>query len=100
MKKQNYFSLVLTVLFALAITTVGVSQDKITKSFNVKKGENLSVKVSGDVKVTSWNKDEVYIEVTGLDKDDYEDLKMKQEGNTVSVVLKKSLNPSISSTNF
>jgi hypothetical protein len=74
----------------LAITSVGLSQDKITKSFNVKKGENLSVKVSGDVRVTSWNKDEVYVEVTGLDKDDYEDLMIKQEGNTVSVVLKNN----------
>ena len=54
----------------------------------MKNGDNLSVKVSGDVKVKSWNKDEVYIEVTGLDKDDYEDLKIKQDGNTVSVVLK------------
>lgn len=88
MKKQNYFSLVLTVLIALAITAVGISQDKITKSFTVKKGENLSVKVSGDVKVQSWNKDEVYVEVTGLDKDDAEDLRLKQEGNTVSIQLK------------
>ena len=88
MKKTHHFSVVLTILFALAITSVGLSQDKITKSFNVKKGENLSVKVSGDVRVTSWNKDEVYIEVTGLDEDDIEDLKMKQEGNTVSIQLK------------
>ena len=88
MKKTHHFSVVLTILFALAITSVGLSQDKITKSFNVKKGENLSVKVSGDVRVASWNKDEVYVEVTGLDKDDSEDLKMKQEGNSVSVVLK------------
>jgi hypothetical protein len=88
MKKINNFSLVLTILCALAITSVGLSQDKITKSFNVKKGENLSVKVSGDVRVQSWSKDEVYIEVVGLDKGDYEDLKMKQEGNTISVVLK------------
>ena len=86
--KKNLFSLVLTVLLVFAITSVGVSQEKITKSFNVKKGENLSVKVSGDVKVESWSKDEVYIEVTGLDADDAEDLKMKYEGNTVSVVLK------------
>lgn len=88
MKKTNHFSLVLAVLFALAITSLGLSQDKITKSFTMKKGENLSVKVSGDVKVESWSKDEVYIEVIGLDADDAEDLKMKQDGSIVSIVLK------------
>lgn len=86
--KKNLFSLVLTALLVFAITSMGVSQEKITKSYNVKKGENLSVKVSGDVKVESWSKDEVYIEVLGLDKNESEDLKMKQDGNTVSVVLR------------
>jgi hypothetical protein len=68
MKKTNYFSIVLTVLLVLTLTAIGVSQEKITKSFQVKKGENLSVKVSGDVKVTSWNKDEVYVEVMNWTK--------------------------------
>lgn len=86
--KKNLFSLVLTALLVFAISSIGVSQEKITKSFNVKKGENLSVKVSGDVKVESWSKDEVHIEVIGLDADDAEDLKMKQDGSTVSITLK------------
>lgn len=88
MKKTNRFSLMLTALLVLILSVSGLSQDKITKSFNVKKGENLSVKVSGDVKVESWAKDEVFIEVIGLDRDDAEDLKMQQEGNTVLIVLK------------
>ncbi|NWF90132.1 MAG: DUF4097 family beta strand repeat protein [Ignavibacteriaceae bacterium] len=86
--KKNLFSLVLTVLLVFVITSIGVSQEKITKNFNVKKGDNLSVKVSGDVKVESWSKDEVYIEVIGLDQEDVEDLRMKQEGNTISIQLK------------
>jgi hypothetical protein len=96
MKKTNYFSIVLTVLLVLALSAIGVSQEKITKSFQVKKGEYLSVKVSGDVKIATWNKDEVYIEVVGLDTDDYDDLKMKQEGNTVSIVLKNGNGASFS----
>lgn len=90
MKKNNYFGLVLKTLLALALTSAGMSQGKITKSFQVKKGDSLSVKVSGDVKVESWSKDEVYVEVTGLEKEDFEDLKMKQEGSKVSIVLKSN----------
>ncbi len=96
MKKTNRFSLMLTALLVLILSVSGLSQDKITKSFQVKKGEILSVKVSGDVRVTSWNKDEVYVEVTGLDVDDAEDLRMKQEGNTVSIQLKSRYGASFS----
>lgn len=87
---KNICRVVLTILLVFVITSLGVSQAKITKSFNVKKGENLSVKVSGDVKVESWSKDEVYIEVIGLDAEDAENLKMKQDGSTVSITLKNS----------
>ena len=89
MKKINRFSFVLITIFAMVLTATGIPQDKITKSFNVKKGDNLSVKVSGDVKVTSWVKDEVYVEINGLDKDDAEDVSIKQEGNTISINLEK-----------
>jgi hypothetical protein len=96
MKKTNHFSLMLTALLVLTIASAGLSQEKITKSFPVKKGDNLSVKVSGDVKVESWSKDEVFIQVTGLDEDDAEDLRMKQEGNTVSIQLKSRYGASFS----
>ncbi len=96
MERRNYSSLVSTLLLAVILTTIGFSQDKITKSFNVKKGENLLVKVSGSVKVESWGKDEVYVEVIGLSKDDVDDLKMKQEGNTVVVTLKNENDASFS----
>lgn len=89
MDKKNYFSLLLTLVLTILISAAGSAQEKITKSFSVKKGENLSVKVSGDVKVQSWNKNEVYIEVIGLNKDDSENLRMMQEGNTVSIQLKR-----------
>ncbi len=96
MKKKNLFSLVLTALLALGITGFSMSQDRITKSFQVKKGENLSVKVTGDVRVESWSKEEVYVEVTGLSKNETEDLTLNQEGNTVSVTLRDSHDASFS----
>jgi hypothetical protein len=96
MKKTNHFSLMLTLLLVLIVASAGLSQEKITKSFSVKKGDNLSVKVSGDVKVDSWSKDEVFIQVIGLDEDDAEDLRMKQDGNTVSIQLKSRYGASFS----
>ena len=88
MKKYTLVNLALTVLFVVGITQSGLSQEKFSKNFQVKKGDNLSVKVSGDVTVESWSKDEVLVEVTGLYKEDREDLKVFQEGNTVNVNLR------------
>lgn len=88
MKTNKLFNLILTAFFVVGITQTGMSQDRFTKNFSVKKGDNLSVKVTGDVKVESWSKDEVYVEVLGLSKSDFEDLKVYQDGNTVSVQLK------------
>lgn len=88
MKKRNFFGLVITTLLVFGLTNTGLSQERITKSFQVKKGENLSVKVTGDVTVESWSKDEVYIEVAGLSKSDLDELKISQDGNTVYVTLR------------
>ncbi|MDP1995525.1 MAG: hypothetical protein Q8K40_09820 [Ignavibacteria bacterium] len=90
MKANKLFNLILTAIFVVGITQTGMSQDRFTKNFSVKKGDNLSVKVTGDVKVESWSKDEVYIEVSRLSKSALEDLKVYQDGNTVSVQLKDS----------
>lgn len=94
MKKENYLSFILTVLIALMLNSIGISQEKITKSFQVKKGGELSVKVAGSVKIISWGKDEVYIEVMGLDKDEVENLNMEQDGNNVSIYLRGNSNAS------
>lgn len=96
MNKKKIISLFLTAMFAFGMTQTGIAQDKITKSFQVKKGDNLTTKVTGDVKVESWGKEELYIEVTGLNLVDRDDLKMNQEGNTVSIILKNKHNVSFS----
>lgn len=96
MKKKNLINLFLTAMLVVGITQFGMSQDKITKNFQVKKGDNLSVKVSGDVRIESWSKDEVWVEVTGLDAVDRDDLKITQDRNTVSVVLRNDHNASFS----
>jgi len=96
MKKLNK-----TMLFVglfLLIGSIGFvsAQEKVTKTFQVKKGENLNMKVSGDVKIESWSKDEVTIEGSGLSKDEQEDLKMSQDGSTVKVLLHDNHNATFS----
>ena len=96
MKTNKLFNLILTAIIVVGITQTGMSQDKLSKNFSVKKGDNLYVKVSGDVHVESWSKDEVLVEVTGLDAVDRDDLKIAQDGNTVSVSLRNDHNASFS----
>ena len=88
MKNKNLLSFVLTAMLLLGMTNFGLSQERITRSFQVKKGDNLTTKVTGDVRVESWSKDEVSIEVTGLDKSDLDELKINQDRNTVNVTLR------------
>ncbi len=96
--KTNMIKLVSYSLLVLLICTQGFAQEKITKSFQVKKGDNLQTKVLGDVLIETWNKDEMYIEIAGINKDDIEDLSIVQKDNTVYV----SYDPSSgnSSANF
>jgi hypothetical protein len=90
MRTRYIFSISLALFLLVGLTTIVRGQEKTTKSFDVRKGENLSLKVSGDVKVESWSKDEVYIEVSGVRKSNIEDLKINQEGNTVFINFKSN----------
>jgi DUF4097 and DUF4098 domain-containing protein YvlB len=82
-----------TVFFlALAITGTTIlhaateEQKKKDKSFDVDKGGTLEVSIEGgDVNITTWDKNEVSINITGLDDDDYSNLEMVRQGNVVRV---------------
>ena len=93
---------VLGMLITILLTTAGFPQmasagrsrshtrtvstpDELSKSFNVKKGENLSVNVTGDVSITTWDKDEVVVKIEGLDEDEVKEVVVTQSGSTVSV---------------
>jgi DUF4097 and DUF4098 domain-containing protein YvlB len=57
-----------------------------TKTFAVSKGGKLIVDVNpGDIKIQTWDKDEVEIKVTGLNEDEILGLEMKLEKNVVTV---------------
>ncbi|HWP82971.1 MAG TPA: DUF4097 family beta strand repeat-containing protein [Bacteroidota bacterium] len=57
-----------------------------SKSFSVNKGGKLEVNVrSGDIRISPWSKNEVYVQAEGIDEDDLDRLKMTQSGNRVRV---------------
>ncbi|MBI2620514.1 MAG: DUF4097 family beta strand repeat protein, partial [Ignavibacteriales bacterium] len=57
-----------------------------SKSFTVDRGGKLEVSVrSGDVRISPWSKNEVYVKAEGIDEEDLERLTMTQSGNTVRV---------------
>jgi len=61
-----------------------------TKSFSVSKGGMLDVEVDGgDIRIDVWEKNEVLVQVEGIDEEDLDRLKMSQKGNTVIVELRR-----------
>jgi hypothetical protein len=57
-----------------------------SKSFNVSKGGTIEVTTSvGDIKISTWEKNEVYVNVEGIDDEDINQVKMSQNGNVVRV---------------
>jgi DUF4097 and DUF4098 domain-containing protein YvlB len=60
--------------------------DSRTKSFTVSKGGTLEVRVDGgDIRINVWDKNEVLVKAEGIDEEDLDRLKMKQNGNDVVV---------------
>ena len=57
-----------------------------TQSYTVSKGGKLDVSLgSGNIHIKAWNKDEVFVKVSGLDDEDMHRVKIKQNGNTIRV---------------
>ena len=92
MKKSYLILKIFIVLISLPVLinaqdNTGISQNTPgTKSFTVKKGGTLNVSItSGDVRVTTWNKNEVNIKIDSEDKEDINNIKATLDGNTVTV---------------
>ncbi len=61
-------------------------EKRTNKSFTVSKGGTLDVSVNGgDIKIVTWEKNEVNVSYDPEDYDDESDLKITQQGNTVYV---------------
>ncbi|HTP14030.1 MAG TPA: hypothetical protein VMM37_10390 [Bacteroidota bacterium] len=88
MKKLSVLALVLLVSCSVGYAQKDDDQDRgsRSKSFTVSKGGLLEVSVGvGDIRISTWDKNEAYVHASGIDDDEIDRLKMTQSGNTVRV---------------
>jgi hypothetical protein len=79
--------LIATLAALLAMTLASAREDgNRSKSFSVSKGGTIEVSTSrGDINISPWDKNEVSIVIEGLDDEDFDKVKMTQNGNIVRV---------------
>jgi DUF4097 and DUF4098 domain-containing protein YvlB len=85
----NTLTALLFLLF-FSIPSETLSEDVFTgfqtKSFTVTKGGLFEVSTSvGDVRITSWDKNEVFVKISAHDDDDLDDFNITQHENTITV---------------
>ncbi|MBN2572295.1 MAG: hypothetical protein JXA68_09215 [Ignavibacteriales bacterium] len=88
MKKINL--LIVLILAILSLNQIAYAQNstdgEITKTFKVNPGGTLKVEVDpGEIIISTWDKNEVLVKVTGLEDKDLQNVDMKQTGNNVNV---------------
>ena len=81
------FSIGLVLIFSgIMFSTIASDKDK---TFNVSKGGNLEVSISnGNINISTWGKDQVYIKASNVEEEDIKYLKIEQRGNKVVVDFK------------
>ncbi|MBI3111718.1 MAG: DUF4097 family beta strand repeat protein [Ignavibacteriales bacterium] len=87
MKQQRLFSMAFLLAFPILMAFTPLDdQSSRSKSFTVTKGGLVEVSVDGgDIRVSSWEKNEVFVRAEGIDEDNLDRLKMDQSGNTVRI---------------
>lgn len=81
-----FAAVLLVVITGLFQTAYAQRDGERSKSFNVSKGGKLYVSVDGgEIRISVWDKNEVFVKAEGLDEDEIDRLKMSQSGNTVNV---------------
>jgi DUF4097 and DUF4098 domain-containing protein YvlB len=83
--KHLFISIILSVLLA-ATQSLDAQTTTQSNSFKVSKGGTLEVSVrAGDIRLSTWDKNEVFVKAREIEKGDLDDLEMTQTGNTVRV---------------
>jgi hypothetical protein len=107
MKTKLIYSLAIAMLLAGSLAaqkrSSGDREDRgvRSKSFTATKGGKLEVSVSvGDIRISPWEKNEVYISVDGIDEEDLDRLKMTQSGNSVRVTFRPKWNEDYHNVRF
>ncbi len=89
MKHKLIFNLIVILAFAATVRAHSSDDEKTatTKSFTVTKGGTLEVSTNnGEIRITTWTKNEVSVKVRGIEEDDDRDrLRITQSENTVRV---------------
>lgn len=88
MKTFLWFAVALAMVAFPAFHAVGESEEggEISRSFTVGKGGRLEVSAeSGDIRISPWEKSEVFIRIDGVAERDSDRVRMTQSGNTVTV---------------
>jgi len=89
MKTRIWFTMMTLVVCALLAASVAHAQETPRKVFTAKKGGTLTVKVTGNITIESWNKDEVELTVSGADAESMKkELEFANNDGNVTVELK------------
>ena len=94
MKKGKLFASISIILLAFVFSNINATdlqksndpQGESTKSFTVSKGGKLYVNVNpGDIKISTWDKNEVVVKVRGVEESELKNVSMTLSNNTVTV---------------
>ena len=79
--------LIAAIVASVAITIAFAGDEGArSKTFNVTKGGTVEISTGvGDIHISPWEKNEVYVTIEGIDEEDINQVKMSQNGNVVRV---------------
>ncbi len=80
------FSLIISLLFLIKVNAANYNYGQKTQTLKVSKGGVLEVSLNyGDIKISTWEKDEVFVKYE-QDDDGGNPLKISQSGNKISII--------------
>lgn len=86
MKQSAKLLLLLTLLLSLPGLVNAQGEESVTKSFSVKRGGTLNVRLtSGDIRISTWDKNEVSLKISSDDKEEIDGITAKLEGNKIII---------------
>ncbi len=85
MKRKFTLTVLLLLIFSAAYVFAGETQQSV-KTFKVLKGGLLKISLaSGDIRINSWDKNEVSIRMDDMDDADSHSVKISQSGNNIVI---------------
>ena len=85
---KTFNRILIAAIAALFILTIAMAREDVerSKSFNVGKGGTVEISTSvGDIRISTWDKNEVDVDVEGLDDEEINQVKMSQNGSVVHI---------------